>query len=225
MPPPLRAPRTPARRRWCGSGCLVAVGECRVLGVECRVSGVGFRKARDASPPPCTADACEARVVWLRASSSSSLLLSSLELSDTKVSAIQIRALIGIASHFCEVIDEGVWWRVAGVWCRVSDFGCMIECQVSGARFSVGFRVRVGFRVQGFEKPGACAVEACEAAGATPRLVLLLRCICRERSLFPFPGSLVSTFLRRCTCKKVGLFFEGLAQGSLLAALHQTGPL
>ena len=36
--------------------------------------------------------------------SSSSLLLSSLELSDTKVYAPQIRALLGTASHFCEVV-------------------------------------------------------------------------------------------------------------------------
>ena len=33
-----------------------------------------------------------------------SLLLSSLELSDTKVYEPQIRALLGTASHFCEVI-------------------------------------------------------------------------------------------------------------------------
>ena len=36
-------------------------------------------------------------------SSSSSLLLSSLELSDTKVYAPEIRALLGTASHFCEI--------------------------------------------------------------------------------------------------------------------------
>jgi len=36
--------------------------------------------------------------------SSSSLLLSSLELSDTKVYEPQIRALLGTALHFCEVI-------------------------------------------------------------------------------------------------------------------------
>jgi len=39
-----------------------------------------------------------------RASSSSSLLLSSLELSDTKVYAPQIRALLGTDSHSCEVV-------------------------------------------------------------------------------------------------------------------------
>jgi len=37
-------------------------------------------------------------------SSSSSLLLSSLELSDTKTYEPQIRALLGTASHFCEVV-------------------------------------------------------------------------------------------------------------------------
>jgi len=37
-------------------------------------------------------------------SSSSSLLLSSLELSDTKVYAPQIRARLGTAAHFCEVV-------------------------------------------------------------------------------------------------------------------------
>jgi len=36
--------------------------------------------------------------------SSSSLLLSSLELSDTKVYEPSIRALLGTASHFCEVV-------------------------------------------------------------------------------------------------------------------------
>ena len=35
---------------------------------------------------------------------SSSLLLSSLELSDAKVYAPQIRALLGTAAHFCEVV-------------------------------------------------------------------------------------------------------------------------
>ena len=37
-------------------------------------------------------------------SSSSSLLLSSLELSDTQVYEPSIRALLGTASHFCEVV-------------------------------------------------------------------------------------------------------------------------
>ena len=37
--------------------------------------------------------------------SSFSLLLSSLELSDTKVYEPQMRALLGTASHFCEVVD------------------------------------------------------------------------------------------------------------------------
>jgi len=37
-------------------------------------------------------------------SSSSSVLLSSLELSDTKVYEPYIRALLGTASHFCEVV-------------------------------------------------------------------------------------------------------------------------
>jgi len=36
--------------------------------------------------------------------SSSSLLLSSLELSDTQVCEPQIRALLGAAAHFCEVV-------------------------------------------------------------------------------------------------------------------------
>ena len=36
--------------------------------------------------------------------SSSSLLLSSLELSDAKVYESEIRALFGTASHFCEVV-------------------------------------------------------------------------------------------------------------------------
>ena len=41
--------------------------------------------------------------VSVYSSSSSSLLLSSLELSDTKVYGPQIRALLGTASHFCEI--------------------------------------------------------------------------------------------------------------------------
>jgi len=41
----------------------------------------------------------------LHASSSSSLLLSRLELSDTKVYEPQIRALLGTAAHFCEVYE------------------------------------------------------------------------------------------------------------------------
>ena len=46
-------------------------------------------------------------------SSSSSLLLSSLELSDTQVYEPQLRALLGTAAHFCEVVGlgEGVGTR------------------------------------------------------------------------------------------------------------------
>jgi len=40
--------------------------------------------------------------------SSSSLLLSSLELSDVKVYEPQIRALLGTASHFCEVVGRTI---------------------------------------------------------------------------------------------------------------------
>jgi len=36
---------------------------------------------------------------------SSSLLLSSLELSDTKVYEPELRALLGSAAHFCKVVD------------------------------------------------------------------------------------------------------------------------
>ena len=39
-----------------------------------------------------------------RVSSSSSSLLSSLELSDTQVCESSIRALLGTASHFCDVV-------------------------------------------------------------------------------------------------------------------------
>ena len=38
--------------------------------------------------------------------SASSCLLSSLELSDTKVYAPKIRALLGTAAHFCEVVSR-----------------------------------------------------------------------------------------------------------------------
>jgi len=43
----------------------------------------------------------------------SSSLLSSLELSDTKVHEPQIRALLGTASHFCEEVVGGSCWRGA----------------------------------------------------------------------------------------------------------------
>jgi len=62
----------------------------------------------------------------------SSLLLSCLELGDTKVYEPQIRALLGTAAHFCEVVvlerakplysTEGGW----SVGCRVSDVGCRV---------------------------------------------------------------------------------------------------
>ena len=39
--------------------------------------------------------------------SSSSLLLSSLELSDTKVYQPLVRALLGTAAHFCQVVGSG----------------------------------------------------------------------------------------------------------------------
>ena len=41
----------------------------------------------------------------IRRRSSSSLLLSSLELSDTQVYEPYIRALLGTPSHFCDVVD------------------------------------------------------------------------------------------------------------------------
>ena len=41
---------------------------------------------------------------WGAPSSSSSLLLSCLELSDTTIYEPQIRALLGTASHFCQVV-------------------------------------------------------------------------------------------------------------------------
>ena len=44
------------------------------------------------------------RHLFLGSSSSSSLLLSSLELSDTQVYGPQIRVLLGTASYFCEVV-------------------------------------------------------------------------------------------------------------------------
>ena len=51
-------------------------------------------------------------------SSSSSLLLSSQEFSDTKVYAPQIRALLGVAAHLCQVISfewmVALWGLVVG---------------------------------------------------------------------------------------------------------------
>jgi len=44
------------------------------------------------------------RALRVRREKSSSLLLSSLELSDTKVYAPQMRARLGTAAHFCEVV-------------------------------------------------------------------------------------------------------------------------
>ena len=51
--------------------------------------------------------------------SSSSLLLSSLELSDTPIFEPSVRALLGTASHFCEVVGktllQAMVWVVRGV--------------------------------------------------------------------------------------------------------------
>jgi len=67
-------------------------------------------------------------------SSSSSLLLSSLELSDTKVYEPYIRALLGTATHFCEVVvlKLRAWFGLVdtarpedtsqGVWCKPVNF-------------------------------------------------------------------------------------------------------
>jgi len=62
------------------------------LGLGLRGKDVGFR----VQGKPFHAE-------WAMASSSS-VLLSSLELSDTQVYEPEIRALLGTASHFCEVI-------------------------------------------------------------------------------------------------------------------------
>ena len=72
---------------------------CRVIGGRC------FLWARY----PCSAavmEVIEATLVCL--SSSSSLLLSSLDLSHTKVYQPLIRALLGTASHFCGVVHKSM---------------------------------------------------------------------------------------------------------------------
>ena len=56
--------------------------------------------------------------------SSSSVSLSSLELSDTKVYEPQIRALLGTAAHFCEVVvlklrTVPIGWQVGDNLCEV----------------------------------------------------------------------------------------------------------
>jgi len=51
-------------------------------------------------PPPRQAQPLGHRAAFFF----SSLLLSSLELSDTKVLSLKLRALLGTASHFCEVV-------------------------------------------------------------------------------------------------------------------------
>ena len=60
----------------------------------------------------------------VEASTSSSVLIPSLELSDTKVYAPQIRTLLGIAAHFCTVVV--VWGASAGH--RMSLEGCQHPC-------------------------------------------------------------------------------------------------
>jgi len=73
--------------------------EFRVEGLVFRVLGSWFQGgARQRLPLVLERDCLE------RNSSSSSLLLSSLELSDTKVYEPYIRALLGTASQFCEVV-------------------------------------------------------------------------------------------------------------------------
>jgi len=62
------------------------------------------------------ADASVHQVAW----SSSSLLLSNLELSDTKVYESEIRALLGTASHFCEVVVLKLWRTVKGCGGRIA---------------------------------------------------------------------------------------------------------
>ena len=62
------------------------------------------------------ADGCHSAVRRWRAplTFSSSLLLSSLELSNTTIYEPYIRALLGTASHFCQVRRARLWWVPTG---------------------------------------------------------------------------------------------------------------
>jgi len=70
-----------------------------------RPRGHSSRRCRRSSPPSPPAGPVAARAIgrW-GGTFSSSFLLSSLELSDTKVYEPQIRALLGTATQFCEVV-------------------------------------------------------------------------------------------------------------------------
>ena len=77
--------------------------------------------------------------------SSFSLLLSSLELSDTQVYEPLIRALLGTASHVCEVVvlkhpEEVQWWA-------------MPQIQTLESGVQIGSDPRPGSGVQGGFKP------------------------------------------------------------------------
>ena len=76
-----------------GAGCRVQGAGCRVQGAGCRMQGEGSS---------AILSICR-QISSARVSSSSSLLLSSLEFSDPKVYAPGIRAPGETAAHFCEV--------------------------------------------------------------------------------------------------------------------------
>ena len=87
---------------------------------ECRVERGGRRmKVRDAA-------ADDAAVL-----SSSNLLLSSLELSDAQVYEPQIRARLGTASHFCEVVVLKL--RTVPIECRVERGGRRMKVRDAAA--------------------------------------------------------------------------------------------
>ena len=63
-------------------------------------------------------------IMWFRRRDtlSSSLLLSSLRLSDTQVDEPQVRAILGTASHFYEVVD-----RIVNVACFVNSLFLLVQ--------------------------------------------------------------------------------------------------
>ena len=103
----------------------------RVQGLGLRSSGldVVFRKSFCA-----LADVPALGITGCVESFSSSLLLSSLELSDTQVYPTQIRALLGTASHFCQVVVLKL-----RTWSNAVDF--IVKSRGRGYQW----RMKVGF--------------------------------------------------------------------------------
>ena len=86
--------------KWCSGA---QVGPNALVFGQLRVLCAGFPSAIPVQSTVCR-QTLPGLVKWESVCASSYLLRSSLELSDTKVHEPQIRALLGTASHFCEVV-------------------------------------------------------------------------------------------------------------------------